>query len=291
MVKLDAASTFFLSLTDTLESYGASEWNQYAIIAASFGILLLVRATLGKRWGIDWYALLHALVSGIGGFICVWLDLFASEKLTGIREPLRALECADPLTPLHRILPAITCGYSLFDIIDGIALGGLDFLAHGLATFSVMLFFIQIDRPQLVVTSLNMEVSTIFLDLVKCELFNDFASLVNQMLFMVTFFVFRIVVSPRMMTDIIVNAFRVDAALPSGAEMCYPRSTKWVIFSFCSFFCLLNAFWMYKIARKAHRKLTGKEGIKSKNDLTEKEGERPDKPKTNGVHTNGKKNA
>ena len=42
-----------------------------------------VKATLGDRHGIDWLAFIHALVSGIGGILCVYLDFFAAETYDG----------------------------------------------------------------------------------------------------------------------------------------------------------------------------------------------------------------
>lgn len=67
-------------------------------------------------------------------------------------------QCGDtPLTSLHRILPAITMGYSVFDMLDGFHLR-LDFLLHGGATFLVMALFVQNDVPHLVTSMLLMEV-------------------------------------------------------------------------------------------------------------------------------------
>jgi hypothetical protein len=52
-------------------------------------------------------------------------------------EPFASLQkCLGPLTSLHRIIPAITQGYAVCDIVNGIHLLskglGPEFLAHGL---------------------------------------------------------------------------------------------------------------------------------------------------------------
>lgn len=71
-------------------------------------------------------------------------------------------QCADkPLTSLHRILPAITMGYAVFDLLDSFDLR-LDFLLHGAATFSVMGLFVWNDVPHLVNSMLLMEVSVLW---------------------------------------------------------------------------------------------------------------------------------
>ena len=75
------------------------------------------------------------------------------------KEPHRSVSCAGgPLTSLHLIVPSITLAYSITDILNGLRLGGA-FLAHGIATFSVMMIFLQQGLPQFVNSMLVMEVS------------------------------------------------------------------------------------------------------------------------------------
>ena len=69
-----------------------------------------------KKRGIDWYALIHAIISSIGAMICMYLDYTSSTILTGSPEPESTVLCGEPLTSLHRILPAITMGYAIFDL-------------------------------------------------------------------------------------------------------------------------------------------------------------------------------
>ena len=87
------------------------------------------------------------------------LRMFNLQTLTPNRntEPLRSVTCQGPLTSLHRIIPMITMGYSVLDLLDGVSLG-VDFLAHGAATLTIMGFFIYKDIPHVIVPMLLMEV-------------------------------------------------------------------------------------------------------------------------------------
>jgi uncharacterized membrane protein len=158
----------------------------------------------------------------------------------------------------------ITMAYSVLDLLDGFALG-IDFIAHGAATLTIMGYFIYHDIPHVVVPMLLMEFSTIFLTVVRADFFPDYVSLLNQLSFVFFFWLFRIVLVP----IIWYNLIRVIASQQGTAEYqsCFPTHFFGVVFVFGSFFHLLNGYWMNKILRKLHRKMTRKEGIKQNNEL------------------------
>ncbi len=83
-VEIDPLSAKILSWTAKLDDLGARDWNLYAIALVTTIVLFLVKLTLGKRLGIDWLAFVHALVTGIGGMFCVYLDFRAAEAMTGL---------------------------------------------------------------------------------------------------------------------------------------------------------------------------------------------------------------
>ena len=116
-----------LQWIDELDRYGARTWNFAHVVVLTALILGAIRVGIKKQWNVDWYSVLHAAVTGYGSAVCVYLSVFAAEQLTGSKEPLRSIQCQGPLTSLHRLLPAITAGYGLFDIIEGLHLG-MDFV-------------------------------------------------------------------------------------------------------------------------------------------------------------------
>lgn len=83
-VEIDPFSVQILAWTAKLDDLGAREWNLYAIALATTIVLFGVKLALGKRLGIDWLAFVHALVTGIGGILCVYLDFRAAEAMTGL---------------------------------------------------------------------------------------------------------------------------------------------------------------------------------------------------------------
>jgi hypothetical protein len=117
-----------LSWISVLDDWGAATWNLRHVAIATALTLGLIRKAMHKNHGVDWYAFVHALVTGWGSLLAVYISVAAAETLTGTTEPLRSVLCQGPLTSLHRILPAITMGYALFDVVDGFTTG-LDFVS------------------------------------------------------------------------------------------------------------------------------------------------------------------
>jgi TLC domain len=246
-----------------LDSSGAWEWPYWKIAGTFAAVLWGVRMVGQKRLGVDWYAMVHALVSFVGCAAVVYLDAVASERLTGIPEPNRSLQCHAPLTSLHRILPAITMGYSLLDLFDGLFIS-VDFALHGAVTMLVLAYYCAIEAPHIVEPLLIVEASTVFLVLVRAEFMSDAAAALNQALFVITFFLSRCVASPYLHYRILTVLWTDD-----DWRSCYPGHFLPVSFVSGLFFHCLNYFWLYKIVRKVLRKMQGKEGIRANNDIAD----------------------
>ena len=270
---IDSVTRVILHGVEALDSFGARDWNLRVVAVSTCAILSLMRIFFNKKYNIDWYALSHNFVTGVGSVAAVYLDFFSAQPLTGTAEPLRSCLCGGPLTSLHRILPAITMGYGVLDLIEGLHLGP-DFAAHGVATFSIMTFFVESELPQVVVPFLMMEVSSIFLCVVRADFWSDTMAMTVQALFALNFFIFRIIVTPFIWFRLIHMMYE-----HSGDELyqsCFNPYVLPVSIGVGLFFHSLNAFWFYKIVRKAKRKLSGKEKVRANNDLREKEGEMED---------------
>lgn len=117
-----------LSFVGFLDSnLGSADWEPRQVAIATAVILGVIRVTFADTYGVTWYSFIHGVVSAYFSAMAVWLSVFASVPLTGMSEPLRSITCQGPLTSLHRFVPAITMGYGLFDIFDGLS-HGLDFV-------------------------------------------------------------------------------------------------------------------------------------------------------------------
>lgn len=256
--QLDAVSQLILSFVSILDSYGAESWEPRKITGVSAVIFLILQYQFARRHGIEWFAFFHALLSGVGSAMCVYLDINASEILTGIPEPLRSVSClGGPLTSMHRIIPCITQGFAVCDIINGFRLGP-EYLAHGVATFLVMGIFNEANMPQLVNTMLIMELSTIFLTVLKAEFFSPTMQLMSQVSFAIMFTISRVVAAPILWYQIISNMYNAVYVDGTSSE-CYQNYLFYTTFVFGMFFNCLNAFWFYKIIRMIRRKLITKE--------------------------------
>ena len=113
----------FLQGIDVLETnLRMDQWEHRSVALGTFLILFMVRQICGEKYGVNWWGLLHSVVTGYLAFVVIFLNAFAAEPLTGTDEPLRSVMCGGPLTSLHRILPAITYGYGALDILEGLKL-------------------------------------------------------------------------------------------------------------------------------------------------------------------------
>jgi hypothetical protein len=85
MEDLDPISSALLSMIKfTLDDNGAWDWNPRVVGLVSGVVLYAIRSAFHKAHGIDWFSQVNALVTGFGAAAVVYLDIFASEKMTGL---------------------------------------------------------------------------------------------------------------------------------------------------------------------------------------------------------------
>jgi len=130
-----------------------------------------------------------------------------------------------------------------------------------------MLYFLHYQATHIVVVFLIMEVSTIFLTIVRAEFFTNKMALANQLVFASTFFLFRIVLSPFLWFQLLQTMAQTKDR--NEYQDCFPSTLFGVSVIFGILFHLLNLYWFVKIVKKAKRKLTGTEHIKANNALEE----------------------
>lgn len=133
-------------------------------------------------------------------------------------------------------------------------------------------------------TSIYAQVSSIFLNLVRYKHFTPFGSFMTQLCFVVSFFLFRIVLVPYIWVNQVTKLLQQEQT----DDYCQPWYFSKCILVLGPFFHILNAYWFYKIIRKIMRKLSGEEKLHERNDLTESEHAEAG---SNGTTTRRKKNA
>jgi hypothetical protein len=231
----------------------------YKVVAfISFAFLSFIKATAGKRGGIDWYALAHASIVSSGALFCAYLDIYASDiDIHGVPEPLRSVRCAPPLTRLHSVIPMISLGYAALDLFDGIMRRRIDNILHGVILGVLMVIVCELGSQHLTTYGLIMEMSTVPLNLLKVEWSRPVFGVLTSIAFVGSFFIGRIIVVPWLWMRWILT-YR-DEVIVGHAASCYPDyffGNVYVGFGAC--FHLLNVYWMILIAQGALRKLQGK---------------------------------
>jgi len=245
---------------------GAPQWSQSSRLIAVVSVIVLsiIHFQVGRKFGVNWCSFIHACVVGFLSFVAVWLNVYAAESLTGTTEPLGAVLCQGPLTTFHSISPAITMGYGIFDLAEGMKMAKTDFILHGMATLSIMAYFCEYDVPEIIVPMLMMEISTINLVFMGAvDLFSQTATMVNIAIFTITFAIFRMVICPYLWWGIFVATW--DNRQNPVSQACLPFHFTYVVFVFGMFFNCLNTFWFIKIIQKIGRKFSGTEKWKTKN--------------------------
>lgn len=259
-------SNFLLALLSYLDSCGAKKWSMRIVGATSAVIFLSIRMTFQKKLNVDWDAWIHAVITAIGSVICCYFNSNPQyiSPSSSIEEPLNSItNCSGPLTSMHRILPSITLGYAICDIINGISMSNKAGILHGVATLAVMALFVEfLDASEIVAPMLVMEISTVVLAAIKASFFTPSIIIVSQALFVITFFISRVVWTPYLMFNIL----RVMTV--HGIGDCFKKNELfYVTLAFSVFFTGLNYYWFYLMVLKVRRKLTGKEKM---NDLDRK---------------------
>mmetsp|Transcript_18622 Transcript_18622/g.37733 ORF Transcript_18622/g.37733 Transcript_18622/m.37733 type:complete len:271 (-) Transcript_18622:228-1040(-) len=243
-----------------LDSFGASSWSLRAVAFTTAALLLVMRKSVGEAAGIEWHAFFHAAVTGFGAWACQILDDASREEWNGENGPGidPGLDpCGGPPTSLHRLLPALTLGYSICDILDSLKLGPA-FLLHGLATAFVMAVFCELEQAtHLVTPMLLMEISTIPLATLRAKFYSETLRTGISLLFVFTFFVVRILWVPPIWFAI-VKVLR-NEKLGAGADSCQPLYLLPLVLIFGIFFNCLNGYWFIKMILKIKRKISGKE--------------------------------
>jgi len=258
-----------LSLVQSFDDLtGAPGWAQSSrLIALSTCVaLFLVHKAVGKAYDVNWCSFMHASVVGIMSAVAVYINIYASESLTGTPEPLGQVLCQGPLTTFHSIVPAVTMGYGFFDIAEGMRLAKKDFIMHGIATLSIMSYFCEYGVPEIILPMLLMEISTINLVFMPAtKLFSEKTAIINIILFIITFAVSRMVICPYLWWEIFITTW--EHRNNHVSQACLPWHFTYVTFVFGMFFNCLNAFWFIKIVKKMQRKLTGSENWKKANHM------------------------
>jgi len=65
--------------------------------------------------------------------------------------------CGGALTSFHRVLPTVTLGYAVIDLLDGMKMG-IDFLTHGVVLFTFALYMCENEKNEILSTMLALEV-------------------------------------------------------------------------------------------------------------------------------------
>ena len=178
-------------------------------------------------------ALIHSIICGIGyniGIICNPTIVYDYYSIT------------NNISDIYILVPLISFGYSFYDLYIGIKSRKFENIMHGVLFLSYFFYFYYKNLFGLLHIILITETSSIFLNL------RPFGYKIIDILFIVSFFVFRLILSP-----ITIYLYLIH---PDNIE-------KPVVFFGMVSLTSLNLYWFYYIVKKALRPMKKIEEIKN----------------------------
>lgn len=197
-----------------------------SIVFSSFLFWVIIdRVSLFKNDKIVNSSLIHSIITGIGGNVCCALYPMIIYDYQLVKDTL-------PFTV--RVVPLIFTGYSVYDFYLGIKTMEMEYIFHGLIfIYGCNSAYTQSIMPTLNVVTL-METSSIFLNI------RPLKQPWIDVLFVITFFLYRIIIFPTLITIYILN----DKQMGRGN-----------VFIGGTLITALNVYWFYYIMQKAVKQL------------------------------------
>jgi hypothetical protein len=200
---------------------------QYGIILSSLCFWFYIDSkkiyNRDKENKISNSALIHALISGIGyniGIICNPAIVFDYYSI------------ANNISDIYILVPLISFGYGFYDLYIGIKSRKFENIMHGLLFLSYFCYFYYKNIFGSLHIIMITETSSIFLNR------RPLGYKINDILFIITFFVFRLILSP-----VTIYLYLIH---PDNTE-------KPVVFWGMMSLTSLNIYWFYYIVKKALR--------------------------------------
>jgi hypothetical protein len=200
---------------------------QYSIIFSSLCFWFYIDSkkiyNIKKERKIVNSALIHALVSGIGynmGIICNPTIVYDYYSIT------------NNISDIYILIPLISFGYSFYDLYIGIKSRKFENIMHGVLFFSYFCFLYYKNLFGTLNIIMITETSSIFLNL------RPLGYKIIDILFIVSFFVFRLILSPITIYLYLIHPDNVEKPV-----------VFWGMVSLTS----LNIYWFYYIVKKALR--------------------------------------
>jgi hypothetical protein len=165
-------------------------------------------------------ALIHSLISGIGynmGIICNPAIVYDYYSI------------ANNIPDIYILVPLISFGYGFYDLYIGVKSKRFENILHGALFSSYFCYFYSKNLLSSLHVIMIAETSSVFLNL------RPFRRQWIDILFIVTFFIFRLVICP----------------ITIYLYIIHPHNTEKTVV-FCGMICLtsLNVYWFYYIIKK-----------------------------------------
>ena len=149
------------------------------------------------------------------------------------------------------VIPRISLGYAVHDILDGVVQKDLPFFLHGVGLGGMLLYMEYQSVTSVAVYPLTMEISTIFFTLRGLNWRNSMLNDMFDVLFAITFLLLRFIILNKWLFSYLLMGLTSNRAMWGS---CMSDNVLKVVAFIGLFFNLLNIYWgktlVYKIRQK-----------------------------------------
>lgn len=188
--------------------------------------IALLKNAACRKSPVDYIAFLHGVICTVISWYVIWQIPDTATYL---------VKGEDAVADVQRILPMITWGFSVYDIVDGVRTGDKSFILHGITLFALCAGMYYAGKLHMLTLPLVVETSTPFLHLVS------FGSMAIKLTFLLSFLSVRWVYVPYIWCKYVFAMMSFESLRPHD----------WCVLLGGIPIHGLNAYWGVKLIKKA----------------------------------------
>lgn len=189
----------------------------------------------------------HAVISGLGSLYVVWYEPGP------VPQPLASFVCEFTTTSrVAMIIPRLSLGYAVHDMLDGIQKQDLAFTMHGIGLGGVLLYMELSGFTSIAVYPLLMEISSIFYNMRALNWNNSVLNDILDVSFAVSFLWVRFILMNKYLITYLYMGLTTD---PTAWGSCMNYTVLKVVFLFWLLFFSLNCYWGKFLLKKMKRRI------------------------------------
>eukprot|EP00940_MAST-03C_sp_MAST-3C-sp2_P001651 g1651.t1 len=191
-------------------------------------------------------AVIHHLLTSVPALYV----LFVESEVAATKEPERSFRCLGPVSIVSSLLPPLSLGYGVHDLIDGYRRRDVSVLIHGSLLTSGLVILLHLDVAHHIVRIFTINISSFFLNLRALD-FGTRSNVAVDLMFVASFAILRAIVLPMWWIQFLSFAHRTPATT-WGTCMSWGVVRGAILGGMILH--SLNFYWLYRIVMRAYER-------------------------------------